>query len=310
MTMKLHKTYLLLLLLAPVVAAATTTFTYQGQLNDGTEPFEGTVDMEFRLFDAGSGGNQIDNTISGPVEVSGGLFQVELDFGNQAYESFVWLEITVDGEVLEPRQRITAVPLAIRSLEGGSPWSVEPAGISFQGQRVAIGQSTTVGPQQLSVRSGSGQDPLSVINNDGLRALHVHEDTGVTIGGFFLAPPAGLMVHGNVQQERASYGFAKAAAVVECGEQVGAPGSIVRSFNNIPTASPPGQVTYLESFDSPGNCRLEFGVDLTDSFVVGTAQSLSGRNVECSVVTTTRVRCRIRDLSGNQVSARISLVVF
>ncbi len=309
--MHIFKTCCLALLLVSMAASANTTFTYQGQLASGGEPFDGNVDMEFRLFDAGQGGSQIGVTIGGQVEVAGGLFQVELDFGNQSWENGVWLEINVDGTTITPRQRIMAAPLAMRALEGGTPWNVQPSGISFLGERVAIGQAASAAPQRLSVRSGTGQDPMSVLTAAGLRALHVHENTGVTIGGFFLAPEGGLMVHGDAAQERTSYGFAKAGAVIECGDQGGgAPGSIVRGFNNVPSANPAGALNYLTAFDSVGNCRIELGFDLNDSIIVAMGSSFSGRNVECGVTQTTQLRCRVRNLNGAEFSARINVMVF
>ena len=47
---------------AAAVLAQTSVFTYQGKLNDGGIPANGSYDMQFKLFDAVSGGNQVGAT--------------------------------------------------------------------------------------------------------------------------------------------------------------------------------------------------------------------------------------------------------
>src|SRR5690348_10476656 len=44
--------------------AQSTAFTYQGRLNDGTNPANGTYDLQFGIFDSLSGGTQQGNTIT------------------------------------------------------------------------------------------------------------------------------------------------------------------------------------------------------------------------------------------------------
>src|SRR5262244_1085985 len=78
-----------LLCSAGLAIAQTTAFTYQGRLVDNGNLANTSYDMQFKLFDALSGGNQIgatltfDGTGSNPpaVLVSNGIFTVTLDFG-------------------------------------------------------------------------------------------------------------------------------------------------------------------------------------------------------------------------------------
>ena len=122
-------------------ALASTTMTYQGQLQDADGPVNATVDMSFQLFDDPTAGNPV----GGPVELTGvdvvdGLFQVELDFGEQDYASGLWLVVEVDEQVLAPRQAITGAPFAISAAPGsGSNWEVSGSHISYTGGRVGIG---------------------------------------------------------------------------------------------------------------------------------------------------------------------------
>ncbi len=103
-----------ILWLSTVVLAAP--ISYQGQLQDGSGPYDGTADMEFRLYDSLTGGSMVGASVSkSNVPVSDGLFQVELDFGD-VYDQPLWLEVEVGGHVLSPRQPITAAPMAVHAL--------------------------------------------------------------------------------------------------------------------------------------------------------------------------------------------------
>ncbi|HEV7378065.1 MAG TPA: hypothetical protein VGN95_25515 [Pyrinomonadaceae bacterium] len=56
--LKLLFVSLLLLLAGHTALAQDSTFTYQGRLTDGSTPATGTYELEFKLFDAASGGTQ------------------------------------------------------------------------------------------------------------------------------------------------------------------------------------------------------------------------------------------------------------
>jgi hypothetical protein len=97
-----------------------TTVNYQGRLADsGGIPLDGTYGMSFSLWDAATDGN----LVWGPenhtaVPVSEGLFSVGL--GSQTsggiptttWNGDHYLEITVGGETLSPREIIRSVPIA------------------------------------------------------------------------------------------------------------------------------------------------------------------------------------------------------
>src|SRR4051812_20700707 len=72
--------------------AQTTAFTYQGRLNEGGNPANGSYDLTFALFDDASAGNQVGGVITNAATgVSNGLFTVTLDFGNQFPGTDRWL---------------------------------------------------------------------------------------------------------------------------------------------------------------------------------------------------------------------------
>src|ERR1044071_9913728 len=102
-----------------------TAFTYQGRLNDGGQPANGTYYLYFTLYDALSGGNQVGSQPTNTVTVANGLFTVELDFGAAAFTgSARWLQINVrtNGGVsvdLSPRTRIAPTPNALYASTAG-----------------------------------------------------------------------------------------------------------------------------------------------------------------------------------------------
>ncbi|MFO1488774.1 MAG: hypothetical protein U1F65_09875 [Verrucomicrobiota bacterium] len=107
--------------------AQGTAFTYQGRLNDGSSPANGAYDLAFALFDAASGGTQQGGALTNAATaVSNGLFTVTLDFGNQFAGPARWLQIGVatNGNgafaTLSPRQALTAVPYAVRSISAAT----------------------------------------------------------------------------------------------------------------------------------------------------------------------------------------------
>jgi hypothetical protein len=151
----------LFLLCSLSALAQDTTITYQGQLRQGTATFSGTVNLEFRLFDQVSGGSQVGPTQtrnSWPVE--GGLFQVELDFGADAFTSQVrYLEVRVDGTTLEPRQAVRPAPMALFALAGNpeppgdSHWLINGTATYYNAGKVGVG--TADPDHQLTIQSAA-----------------------------------------------------------------------------------------------------------------------------------------------------------
>ncbi|MBK8002244.1 MAG: hypothetical protein IPK15_27030 [Verrucomicrobia bacterium] len=112
----------------PNLSAQGTAFTYQGLLNDGANPANGTYDLRFALYDAASAGAAQGSALTNlATAVSNGLFTVTLDFGNRFPGPDRWLEIGVRpgssaGEftTLAPRQAISPTPYAIYAGTAGT----------------------------------------------------------------------------------------------------------------------------------------------------------------------------------------------
>lgn len=108
--------------------AQGTAFTYQGRLNDASNPAQGFYDLRFTVFDSSAGGS----AVAGPqtnsaVTISNGLFTVALNFGGGVFNGDSrWLEIAVRTNntgaftTLNQRQAMTAAPYAITATEATS----------------------------------------------------------------------------------------------------------------------------------------------------------------------------------------------
>ncbi len=107
--------------LAFAQAPLGTAFTYQGQLKSEGQPYTGTCDFQFGLYDVLTGGTPLGNLPLTGVPLTEGFFTVQLDFGAGAFMGEArWLDISVrcpagtgDYTLLEPRQQLTAAPYAL-----------------------------------------------------------------------------------------------------------------------------------------------------------------------------------------------------
>jgi len=116
------------------INAQTTAFTYQGKLTDNISAANVTYDLQFALYDALTGGNQVGTTQTHTgVILNRGIFTVDLDFGSQFPGADRWLEISVKKSsdssytTLLPRQKISSVPYAVRALSAATADSLSSA---------------------------------------------------------------------------------------------------------------------------------------------------------------------------------------
>jgi hypothetical protein len=134
--LQLFMTLLMMGLCAVPIAAQTTAFTYQGKLTEAGNPANGSYDMQFKLFDTvtvGTGTQQGATLTNPTVQVTAGIFAVNLDFGTNVFTGAArFLEINVRPAgsanpytTLAPRQPITSSPYAIQTVNaqqlGGLP---------------------------------------------------------------------------------------------------------------------------------------------------------------------------------------------
>lgn len=172
-----------------IAAPLGTAFTYQGQLKQAGAPFTGSADFEFSLwsdpFDADPGA-----LVAGPVSmpavaVNNGLFTATLDFGPGAFSGEArWLEVTVNGTPLLPRQGITAAPFAL-SIPG---LATTPEGLDVSGDVHAAGE--------IVASAYSSNSPLIFKVNPGDVECARFDDANCYLGLGTDAPQARLHIGG------------------------------------------------------------------------------------------------------------------
>ncbi len=158
-----------------------TTIWYQGFLADVDtgEPVNGTVTVVAALYDQPTGGTMVWGAEThAATTVTEGWFHVELGetvplvtFGDPPY----YLGLTVEGELLEPRQKLASVPMALHSAHadtalvgGGSGlWSQAGANVYRASGNVGIGTAMPT-------------DDLHIVHDqDGLTGIVIENtDTG------------------------------------------------------------------------------------------------------------------------------------
>ncbi len=146
--------------------AQSGELTYQGRLENAGQPFDGTANLQFLLFDAPASGSQVGVTQTRTNwPVAEGLFQVDLDFGAAAFDGTDrYLEVWVNGAPLSPRQAVRAAPVALYALDGNAG----PEGPTGpQGPPGPTGDPGPVGPQ-----GPEGASPFAVESNGSFEYVH------------------------------------------------------------------------------------------------------------------------------------------
>ena len=112
-----------LCLLVSASAQIPHTMNYQGSLKDaGGNPVTSTssgLPMTFALYDSLTNGTKLWEEMIPGVKVTNGIYSVILGQTNAlstlAFDTTYYLELTVDGDVLTPRQPLTSVPYALNA---------------------------------------------------------------------------------------------------------------------------------------------------------------------------------------------------
>lgn len=176
-----------LLISAAAAQPAATSFTYQGRLTSTSAPASGQYDLQFRLYDAAAGGQQL-----GAVQqltshtITDGLLTATLNFGNHFDTQPRWLEIAI-----RPAGSSTSyTTLAPRQPLAGSPYSLGlilpvSARASVDGDAMRISNtSEDVAARGLFVEGAIGIWGSSpVANGSGIVGSAQNEGTGIIGSG-------------------------------------------------------------------------------------------------------------------------------
>lgn len=129
------------LLAAAPVMAAPPLLGYSGRLTSsaGGAPLVGPVDLTVALYDVAVGGTSLFVEAHDGTELIDGGFtllinSVAVEAGFEALfagRDDLWLELTVDGEVLSPRLRLTAAPWSLSVPAHSHEASALPASLLY-----------------------------------------------------------------------------------------------------------------------------------------------------------------------------------
>jgi hypothetical protein len=211
---------------------SATTVNYQGRLADsGGAPLDGAYGMSFSLWDAAAGGNLVWGPESHTaVPVSEGLFSVGL--GSQtsggiptsAWNGDRYLEITVGGEMLSPRELIRSVPIA------GMALTVPDGAIGTA--QIADGAVTQAKAPSL-LESGNGDDYEVYVGYAEVSSTDEWNEAYISFGRTFAEVLLFMPINHNVGTH---YGYVVGVR------------SIKNSGARVRFSAPAGEYTYLVKY--------------------------------------------------------------
>lgn len=139
-------------------AAGHRPIVYSGELiAENGLPYTGAVDVSVRAWDAPEMGNEIWTQGETTVDVVNGVMDLELGIGDQAPlmailagSTEIWLSFEVDGEMLSPRQELTAHPYAAVAGNAQRLGGMQPSMFQLASDSVGAEALPTDGLNQIS----------------------------------------------------------------------------------------------------------------------------------------------------------------
>jgi len=161
--------FLVLFSLRSDAATPPSIISYQGKILVDGAPTSTPLEMNFKLFSTSTGGTNLYSNTS-TVIVSSGLFSVLLGESGPTLDpnifrlnSEMYLEVTVEGQVLSPRKRIVTVPYAFNAkyLDGYgvslTPTNTNYIPVADSDGGFTFGNVTTTGDLYVSGTIRAGQ---------------------------------------------------------------------------------------------------------------------------------------------------------
>ncbi len=149
-------------LFTPVgLAGGFAPITYQGRLEEGLLPADGTYDMRFQLYEDNGADEVGQPVLVNGVIVDNGLFTVEIEFGDHFEGDPRWVEVSVrpagigSYTTLSPLQPLNATPYALYAFSaptGSGRWSASGANI-YNNNSGNVGVGFNSPDTRLEVRS-------------------------------------------------------------------------------------------------------------------------------------------------------------
>ncbi len=111
------------------IAQVPKTISHQGYLADNAgQGVTSTLPMTFRLYPVATGGTLVLEQSFGSVQVTKGIYNINLDVSSLSFNQQYWLETEVNGEVMIPRAQLTSVPYALRADSANAARFAAPTG--------------------------------------------------------------------------------------------------------------------------------------------------------------------------------------
>ncbi len=160
--------FVTIILALSLTAQVPRTMNYQGKLTDGSGVAvhaPGGIAVTFRIFDVSSGGTALWSEAHASIPVTNGLFDVILgetipmtiDFDEQ-----YWIELTVGGETLLPREKLSAVGYAHHAVYADTAEYVASGGTNWTLSGTDIYNNNT---GNVGIKNTSPAYPLEVDGN-------------------------------------------------------------------------------------------------------------------------------------------------
>jgi hypothetical protein len=170
--------FLVTLCVAASAPAQNMAFTYQGRITSGVggSPSTGPVNLVVTLFAAEIEGDPIGTQTINGVPLLDGIFTVTLNAAGEfsanpfAAGSDRWVEITVDGVTLAPRQKLSVAPMAAFS---AAPWVMSGTNLSYTAGNVGIGTTTPDRPLTLNQASTT----IAGLRSSQLMSFRIDDET-------------------------------------------------------------------------------------------------------------------------------------
>ena len=122
----------LILIMSITAQSIPSLVNYQGRVSDASgDPLSGNMNIAVKIHSHETNEAETYSEDLGSVAVNNGLFAIQFgsgtNFPSALAQAEAWLEVSVDGTPLLPRQRLVAVPYAMNAAALGSVRAEDPA---------------------------------------------------------------------------------------------------------------------------------------------------------------------------------------